>query len=107
MDIEKQYGQVKINFIVELFINVSILGEELDVPKAPEKAKKTKKDSSTISVKAHKAQSCYHIEYKLFPEDTATVKVDLVVFGPVAKLYREDEFKVSMTWCTCVFECPS
>ncbi|XP_056260000.1 uncharacterized protein FLJ43738 [Seriola aureovittata] len=49
-------------------------------------------------VKAHKAQSCYHIEYKLFPGDTETIKVDLIVFGPVAKMYKEDEFKILRTW---------
>uniref|UniRef100_A0A3B4U580 Si:dkey-57n24.6 n=1 Tax=Seriola dumerili TaxID=41447 RepID=A0A3B4U580_SERDU len=71
---------------------------EIDVPAAPEKAKKTNKDSTTVLVKAHKAQSCYHIEYKLFPGDTETIKVDLIVFGPVAKMYKEDEFKILRTW---------
>ncbi|XP_045931131.1 uncharacterized protein cfap92 isoform X1 [Micropterus dolomieu] len=72
-------------------------GEEADVPEAPEKARKTNKDSSVL-VKSHKAQSCYHIEYKLLPGDTETVKVDLVMFGPVAKMYKEDEFKILRIW---------
>lgn len=77
------------------------LGEEADVPEAPEKAEKTKKVSSTVLVKTLKAQSCYHIEYEL-PGDTETVNMDLIVFGPVAKMYKEDEFKVTMIWCMCV-----
>nr|XP_046236258.1 uncharacterized protein cfap92 isoform X2 [Scatophagus argus]XP_046236267.1 uncharacterized protein cfap92 isoform X2 [Scatophagus argus]XP_046236274.1 uncharacterized protein cfap92 isoform X2 [Scatophagus argus] len=72
-------------------------GEEVDVPEAPEKAKKTVKDSSTGLMKALKPQNCYHIKYKL-PGDTETVKVDLITFGPVAKMYKEDEFKILRTW---------
>ncbi|TKS71208.1 hypothetical protein D9C73_005342 [Collichthys lucidus] len=73
-------------------------GEEADVPKASKKANKTQKDLSTLLVKTHKAQSCYHIEYKL-PGDTKTVKVDIVVFGPVVKMYTEDKFKeILRTW---------
>lgn len=82
------------------------LGEEADVPEASEKAEKTKKVSSTVLVKALKAQSCYHIEYEL-PGDAETVIVDLILFGPVAKMYKEDEFKVTMIWCMCVRMCVS
>lgn len=86
------------------FINICLfLGEEVDLPEASEKANKTQKDSSTLLVKAHKSQSCYHIEYKL-PGDTEAVKVDIVVFGPVVKMYTEEEFKVSMTRCMSL--CP-
>ncbi|XP_059185278.1 uncharacterized protein cfap92 [Centropristis striata] len=87
------------SYYVTWTVNIALAvpkGEEVDVPEAHGKAKKT--NSSTVLVKAHKAQSCYHIEYKLLPGDTETVKVDLVVFGPVAKMYKEDEFKVLRTW---------
>lgn len=82
----------------------SFLGEEVDVPEAPEKAKTQNRGSSTVLAKAHKVQSCYHIEYKLLSSDTEPVKVDIVLFGPVAKMYREDEFEVTITWYMCV--CP-
>lgn len=62
------------------------------------------KGSSTVLARAHKAQRCYHIEYKLLSSDIEPVKVDLVLFGPVAKMYRDDEFKVTITWC--MFVCP-
>ncbi|XP_058487178.1 uncharacterized protein FLJ43738, partial [Solea solea] len=74
------------------------LGDGTDVPAAPEKAKKTNTDSSIVWVKAHKTQRCYHVEYKLLPGDTETIKVDLLVFGPVAKMCKDDEFKILRTW---------
>ncbi|KAK7907411.1 hypothetical protein WMY93_016023 [Mugilogobius chulae] len=43
-------------------------------------------------------QGCYHIEYKLLPGDAEAVKLDLLLFGPVAKLYKEDESKIIQTW---------
>ncbi|KAJ6668404.1 hypothetical protein lerEdw1_015781 [Lerista edwardsae] len=40
----------------------------------------------------------YHMEYILLPDDTEPRKLDLVLFGPVAKLYLETEPKVVRTW---------
>ena len=71
------------------------LGKDADFPEAPAKTK-TKKDSSTVLGTAYKCQSSYHIEYRL-PGDTKPVNMDLIVFGPAAKMYKEDEVKVTMT----------
>ncbi|KAK5873097.1 hypothetical protein PBY51_013741 [Eleginops maclovinus] len=86
-----------ITWIVDIVLAVP-KEEDVDVPETPEKTKKKTKDSSTVSVKGFKAQSSHHVEYKLLPSDTETVKVDLVVFGQVAKMYKDDEFKILRTW---------
>ncbi|XP_047195288.1 uncharacterized protein FLJ43738 [Hippoglossus stenolepis] len=69
----------------------------LAVPKAAA-PKKPKKCTSAFEVKGHKAQSCYHIEYKLLPGDTETTKVDLLVFGPGAKMYKDNETKATTSF---------
>lgn len=55
--------------------------------------------SSDALRKANIGQSCFHIEYKLLSSDTEPVKLDLVLFGSVAKMHREDGLQVSMTLC--------
>ncbi|TNN79616.1 hypothetical protein EYF80_010198 [Liparis tanakae] len=60
---------------------------------APDALGKTNMDVSTVLGKVYKAQRCFHVQYKLLPGDMETFKVDIVVFGPVAKMYKEDEFK--------------
>lgn len=72
--------------------NVFFTGEAVDASEA-----------STFTVKAHKTKSCYHIEYKLLPEDVEPAKVDIVVFGPAAKVFIEDECKVIMMTCVGVY----
>ncbi|AWP03485.1 DUF4550 domain containing protein [Scophthalmus maximus] len=97
-DITSQTDDCSYYITWTVFIALAVpRAEDADVPAAPERPKK-KKDLSTGLVKAHKAQSCYHVEYKLLPGDTETVKVDLLVFGPVAKMYTDDEFKIVKTW---------
>lgn len=64
----------------------------------PEAHAKTKKDSCAVLGTAYKCQSSYHIEYRL-PGDTKPAIIDLVVFGPAAKMYQGDELKVTVTWC--------
>ncbi|XP_044307447.1 uncharacterized protein KIAA1257 homolog [Varanus komodoensis] len=40
----------------------------------------------------------YHMEYFLLPDDIDPRKLDLVLFGPLAKLYLETESKVVKPW---------
>lgn len=70
--------------------------KDADFPKAPEKSKENV--SASVCVKAER---CYHVEVKL-PGDAETVSVDLVVFGPVAKILKDDKFEVSVTWCALI-----
>ncbi|CAL9703796.1 unnamed protein product [Knipowitschia caucasica] len=46
--------------------------------------------------KSHSERGCFHVEYELLPRDT--VRLDLLLFGPVAKIYKEDQSKVLQTW---------
>ncbi|KAM9758262.1 uncharacterized protein FLJ43738 [Menidia menidia] len=82
-----------------VYIAVAIpKADETDAPKASNKARRNDKSSSQVMVKTHKSQSCYHFEFTLLPGDAEKVKVDLIDFGPVAKIYRENETKILRTW---------
>ena len=41
-----------------------------------------------------KPQSYYHLEARLLPGLTEPLKADLVVMGPVVRIYRDNESKV-------------
>ncbi|KAM6387481.1 uncharacterized protein CFAP92 [Pluvialis apricaria] len=45
-----------------------------------------------------KMQRCYHIEYFLLPDDLVPRKLDLVLFGVVAKLFTESNSKAITPW---------
>ncbi|KAG9483675.1 hypothetical protein GDO78_009544 [Eleutherodactylus coqui] len=49
-------------------------------------------------IEAPKAQNYFHFEYFLLPEDTEPTKVDVVMFGVVAKLYMESETRLLKPW---------
>ncbi|KAM3914824.1 uncharacterized protein CFAP92 [Leptodactylus fuscus] len=49
-------------------------------------------------IEAPKAQKYFHFEYFLLPQDTEPTKVDVVMFGVVAKLYMEHETRIIKPW---------
>ncbi|XP_028854075.1 uncharacterized protein cfap92 isoform X2 [Denticeps clupeoides] len=62
-------------------------------------AAQTKAKAKRIRLaEAPKAQSFYHVEYCLFPDDPNPVKVDLVMCGLAAKVYMASETKVLKPW---------
>ncbi|KAG7319071.1 hypothetical protein KOW79_017545 [Hemibagrus wyckioides] len=73
-------------------------GYEDDPVTATEDEKQLRKVQSKCNIEAPKAQAYYHIEYNLLPDDSKPIKVDLVMFGLVAKVYMENETKVLKPW---------
>ncbi|MCI4390182.1 hypothetical protein PGIGA_G00119660 [Pangasianodon gigas] len=73
-------------------------GYEDDPVMAAEKERKLKKVQPKCIIEAPKAQAYYHIEYNLLPDDSEPIKVDLVMFGLVAKVYMDNETKVLKAW---------
>ncbi|XP_052534435.1 uncharacterized protein CFAP92 isoform X5 [Tympanuchus pallidicinctus] len=45
-----------------------------------------------------RTKRCYHIEYFLLPDDLVPRKMDLMVFGTVAKLFAESDSKTIVPW---------
>lgn len=62
---------------------------------AAEKEKQLNKGQPKRVKEAPKAQAYYHIEYNLLPDESDPIKVDLVMFGLVAKVYMDNETKVN------------
>ncbi|XP_039626855.1 uncharacterized protein cfap92 isoform X2 [Polypterus senegalus] len=75
-------------------ITLAIPGEERDNSNLAAGKGKNKKGI----IDAPKPQSFYHIEFCLFPEHSETSKVDVVMFGPAAKVYMDSEAKVIYPW---------
>ncbi|XP_054072233.1 uncharacterized protein CFAP92 isoform X2 [Rissa tridactyla] len=79
----------------------------LAVPALPTGQKRKKSNPSDVRGKRVQAdesgavsrtQCCYHIEYFLLPDDLVPRKLDLVVFGAVAKLFTESNSKAITPW---------
>lgn len=67
-------------------------------PEQGQLCKINKRGKQTVFSKSSPDQVCFHIEYKLLPGDTEANKVDLLFFGPVAKLYKDDQSEFVKTW---------
>ncbi|XP_041081427.1 uncharacterized protein cfap92 [Polyodon spathula] len=59
---------------------------------------KIKENKSSNTAEAPKAQSYYHMEYLLLPDDPEPMKVDIVMYGMAAKIFTENETKVVKPW---------
>ncbi|XP_060713808.1 uncharacterized protein cfap92 [Tachysurus vachellii] len=69
-----------------------------DDPVLAENERQLRKSQSKSIIEAAKAQAYYHIEYKLLPDNSEPIKVDLVMFGLVAKVYMDNETKMLKPW---------
>ncbi|XP_075995967.1 uncharacterized protein cfap92 [Genypterus blacodes] len=78
-------GSYDVTWTVHIALAVPRVKE--DVPAADAKERKN------VQSDVVKPLGCYHVEYNL-PRGTAAVKVDLIVYAAIAKLYKEDEMKV-------------
>ncbi|RXM93494.1 hypothetical protein EOD39_19014 [Acipenser ruthenus] len=59
---------------------------------------KIKENKSSNTAEAPKAQSYYHMEYILLPDDPEPMKVDIVLYGMAAKIFMENETMVVKPW---------
>lgn len=64
-----------------------------------EKERKLNKIHPKSITEAPKAHAYYHIEYNLLPDDSEPMKVDLVMYGLMAKVYMDNETKVTNNIC--------
>ncbi|XP_032996722.1 uncharacterized protein KIAA1257 homolog isoform X2 [Lacerta agilis] len=87
--------QINCTFSVSLAVpvvlptNKPVMASRQDIPRSASKMR------DSYIPKMHRF---YHIEYFLLPDDVEPRKLDLVLFGPVAKLFLETESKVVRPW---------
>lgn len=93
--LDKEKGDHKVTFTLTVALAFPSDDSELTKPQtrgiAPLKGKRK-------LFEAPKPHYYYHLEYKLFPTDTETVKADVVTYGVAAKIYTESDSKVLKTW---------
>lgn len=91
---DKEEGDHKVTFTLTVALAFPSDDNE---PKAINRGTATTKGKRKL-FEAPKPQNYYHLEYKLFPNETEPVKVDVVTYGIAAKIYSEGDSKVLKTW---------
>ncbi|XP_013043122.3 uncharacterized protein CFAP92 isoform X1 [Anser cygnoides] len=84
---------VTCTFTVSLAVPVLATKQKQKIPNPPDRrGKRIPADELGAIVRM---QRCYHVEYFLLPDDLVPRKLDLVVFGTVAKLFAEPDSKTA------------
>ncbi|XP_035193411.1 uncharacterized protein KIAA1257 homolog isoform X3 [Oxyura jamaicensis] len=84
---------VTCTFTVSLAVPVLATKQKQKIPHPPDgREKRIPADELGAIVRT---QRCYHVEYFLLPDDLVPRKLDLVVFGTVAKLFAERDSKTA------------
>ncbi|KAM8930751.1 uncharacterized protein CFAP92 [Pelodytes ibericus] len=83
--------------ITVAFATPALPNNDDDNPIQGQKGNKSQKQPKKL-IGSPKGQAYYHFEYHLLPEHTEPTKVDVVLFGVVAKLYIDHESRLLKPW---------
>ncbi|XP_075039238.1 uncharacterized protein CFAP92 [Mixophyes fleayi] len=95
---ELQDASHTVTCTVTIAFAIPSIPKKEDDESSPAHKGKTGHKNHNKTIEAPKAQQYFHFEYLLLPEDTEPTKVDVVLFGIVAKLYMEHESRLLKPW---------